>query len=159
MCKCTWVVSSQSPCLSGCPPALPTCPSDSSRPIGTFPECRSFKLFTLPPLPACLSVSHCLDAVVRFLNMTALTRGRLHSSFWIVDRKHIYIGSADMDWRSLSKVTTNISNMNAQSKIRTEDKWASAVRRGQVCSSFLASKWLQRCLRNKSWRYTNLIKW
>ncbi|XP_071764865.1 inactive phospholipase D5 isoform X2 [Centroberyx gerrardi] len=43
------------------------------------------------------------DAEVHFVNMTALTRGGLHSSFWIVDRKHIYIGSADMDWRSLSK--------------------------------------------------------
>lgn len=45
------------------------------------------------------------DADVHFVNMTALTRGGLHSSFWIVDRKHIYIGSADMDWRSLFKVT------------------------------------------------------
>uniref|UniRef100_A0A667XEG9 Phospholipase D family member 5 n=1 Tax=Myripristis murdjan TaxID=586833 RepID=A0A667XEG9_9TELE len=43
------------------------------------------------------------DAEVRFVNMTVLTRGGLHSSFWIVDRKHIYIGSGDMDWRSLSK--------------------------------------------------------
>lgn len=43
------------------------------------------------------------NAEVRFVNMTAFTRGGLHSSFWIVDRKHIYIGSADMDWRSLSK--------------------------------------------------------
>ncbi|XP_063740387.1 inactive phospholipase D5 isoform X2 [Eleginops maclovinus] len=43
------------------------------------------------------------NAEVHFVNMTAFTRGRLHSSFWIVDRKHIYIGSADMDWRSLSK--------------------------------------------------------
>lgn len=37
--------------------------------------------------------------------MTAFTGGGLHSSFWIVDRMHIYIGSADMSWRSLSKVT------------------------------------------------------
>ncbi|KAM9314488.1 inactive phospholipase D5-like [Pholidichthys leucotaenia] len=43
------------------------------------------------------------SAEVHFVNMTALTRGGLHSSFWIVDRRHIYIGSADMDWRSLSK--------------------------------------------------------
>ncbi|XP_023129010.2 inactive phospholipase D5 [Amphiprion ocellaris] len=43
------------------------------------------------------------SAEVHFVNMTALTRGGLHSSFWVVDRKHIYIGSADMDWRSLSK--------------------------------------------------------
>lgn len=43
-------------------------------------------------------------ADVRYLNMSALTRGRLHSSFWVVDRQHMYIGSANMDWRSLSKV-------------------------------------------------------
>uniref|UniRef100_H3D3F4 Phospholipase D family member 5 n=1 Tax=Tetraodon nigroviridis TaxID=99883 RepID=H3D3F4_TETNG len=43
------------------------------------------------------------DADIHFVNMTALTRGGLHSSFWIVDRRHVYIGSADMDWRSLSK--------------------------------------------------------
>ncbi|XP_026883982.1 inactive phospholipase D5 isoform X2 [Electrophorus electricus] len=46
-------------------------------------------------------LSHC-GAEVHYLNMTALTRGRLHSSFWVVDRKHMYIGSAGMDWRSLS---------------------------------------------------------
>ncbi|XP_019939566.2 inactive phospholipase D5 [Paralichthys olivaceus] len=43
------------------------------------------------------------NADVHWVNMTALTRGGLHSSFVIVDRKHVYIGSADMDWRSLSK--------------------------------------------------------
>ncbi|XP_066517038.1 inactive phospholipase D5 [Hoplias malabaricus] len=41
-------------------------------------------------------------ADVHDLNMTALTNGELHSSFWVVDRKHMYIGSAAMDWRSLS---------------------------------------------------------
>ncbi|XP_076872225.1 inactive phospholipase D5 isoform X2 [Brachyhypopomus gauderio] len=41
-------------------------------------------------------------AEVHYLNMTALTKGQLHSSFWVVDRKHMYIGSAAMDWRSLS---------------------------------------------------------
>uniref|UniRef100_A0A8C5HFR8 Inactive phospholipase D5-like n=1 Tax=Gouania willdenowi TaxID=441366 RepID=A0A8C5HFR8_GOUWI len=43
------------------------------------------------------------QAEINFVNQTAFTRGGLHSSFWIVDRKHIYIGSADMDWRSFSK--------------------------------------------------------
>ncbi|XP_062303827.1 inactive phospholipase D5 isoform X2 [Osmerus eperlanus] len=43
------------------------------------------------------------EAEVRYVNMTALTRGGLHSSFWVVDRKHVYIGSAGMDWRALSK--------------------------------------------------------
>ncbi|XP_077575235.1 inactive phospholipase D5 [Stigmatopora nigra] len=43
------------------------------------------------------------NAEVHLVNMTAFTRGVLHSSFWIVDRTHFYIGSADMDWRSFSK--------------------------------------------------------
>uniref|UniRef100_A0A8B9KZ75 Phospholipase D family member 5 n=1 Tax=Astyanax mexicanus TaxID=7994 RepID=A0A8B9KZ75_ASTMX len=47
----------------------------------------------------CLAIS---GAEVHDVNMTALTTGELHSSFWVVDRKHMYIGSADMDWRSLS---------------------------------------------------------
>uniref|UniRef100_A0A3Q2QBV0 Phospholipase D family member 5 n=1 Tax=Fundulus heteroclitus TaxID=8078 RepID=A0A3Q2QBV0_FUNHE len=42
------------------------------------------------------------DAKVHKVNMTALTKGQLHSSFWVVDRKHFYIGSASMDWRSLA---------------------------------------------------------
>ncbi|XP_035494184.2 inactive phospholipase D5 isoform X2 [Scophthalmus maximus] len=48
------------------------------------------------------------SAEVHFVNMTALTRGGLHSSFVIVDRRHIYIGSADMDWRSLSKASPEV---------------------------------------------------
>ncbi|KAJ8360264.1 hypothetical protein SKAU_G00167890 [Synaphobranchus kaupii] len=43
-------------------------------------------------------------AEVHYLNMTALTKGQFRSSFWVVDRKHMYIGSGGMDWRSLSKV-------------------------------------------------------
>ena len=42
---------------------------------------------------------------VHYINMTALTKVFLHSSFWVVDRKHIYIGSATRDWRSLSTVS------------------------------------------------------
>lgn len=64
----------------------------------------SFSLFSVSFYP-----SHGLDAEVHFVNMTVFTRGGLHSSFWIVDRKHIYIGSADMDWRSLSKVKAHIN--------------------------------------------------
>ncbi|XP_057194078.1 inactive phospholipase D5 isoform X2 [Triplophysa rosa] len=43
-------------------------------------------------------------AEVRYVNMTAFTRGRLLSSFWVVDRKHIYIGSGGMSWKALSKL-------------------------------------------------------
>ncbi|KAM9466411.1 5'-3' exonuclease PLD4 [Clarias gariepinus] len=41
---------------------------------------------------------------VRRINFGKLTRGILHSKFWIVDGRHIYIGSANMDWRSLTQV-------------------------------------------------------
>jgi phospholipase D3/4 len=30
--------------------------------------------------------------------------GVLHTKFWIVDDKHIYVGSGNMDWRSLTEV-------------------------------------------------------
>ncbi|KAI1893349.1 hypothetical protein AGOR_G00122800 [Albula goreensis] len=43
-------------------------------------------------------------ADVRKVNMRELTSGVLHTKFWVVDKKHIYIGSANMDWRSLTQV-------------------------------------------------------
>ncbi|XP_029373232.1 phospholipase D3 [Echeneis naucrates] len=43
-------------------------------------------------------------ADIRTVNMKELTSGVLHTKFWIVDKKHIYIGSANMDWRSLTQV-------------------------------------------------------
>lgn len=45
---------------------------------------------------------------VRKVNFGRLTRGVLHSKFWIVDRKHVFIGSANMDWRALTQVTPKI---------------------------------------------------
>ncbi|XP_041827494.1 5'-3' exonuclease PLD4 [Melanotaenia boesemani] len=41
---------------------------------------------------------------VRRVNFGHLTKGVLHSKFWIVDRKHVFIGSANMDWRALTQV-------------------------------------------------------
>ncbi|XP_041927158.1 5'-3' exonuclease PLD4 [Alosa sapidissima] len=41
---------------------------------------------------------------VRRVNFRRLTNGVLHSKFWIIDRRHIYIGSPNMDWRSLTQV-------------------------------------------------------
>ncbi|XP_058663038.1 5'-3' exonuclease PLD4 isoform X2 [Ammospiza caudacuta] len=43
-------------------------------------------------------------AHVKKIDFGHLTGGVLHSKFWIVDMKHVYIGSANMDWRSLSQV-------------------------------------------------------
>uniref|UniRef100_A0A667Z9J3 Phospholipase D family member 4 n=1 Tax=Myripristis murdjan TaxID=586833 RepID=A0A667Z9J3_9TELE len=41
---------------------------------------------------------------VRRVNFGRLTKGVLHSKFWVVDRKHLFIGSANMDWRALTQV-------------------------------------------------------
>lgn len=43
-------------------------------------------------------------AKVRVVDMPRLTSGVLHTKFWIVDKKHLFIGSANMDWRSLTQV-------------------------------------------------------
>ncbi|XP_023258487.1 phospholipase D4 [Seriola lalandi dorsalis] len=41
---------------------------------------------------------------VREVNFGRLMKGVLHTKFWIVDRKHVFIGSANMDWRALTQV-------------------------------------------------------
>ncbi|XP_038617026.1 inactive phospholipase D5 isoform X2 [Tachyglossus aculeatus] len=43
-------------------------------------------------------------AEVTYMNMTAYNRGRLQSSFWIIDKQHVYLGSASLDWRSLGQM-------------------------------------------------------
>ncbi|XP_048516453.1 5'-3' exonuclease PLD3-like [Dendroctonus ponderosae] len=44
-------------------------------------------------------------AQVRSLNFAKLLgSGVLHTKLWIVDKKHLYVGSANMDWRSLTQV-------------------------------------------------------
>ncbi|XP_051997145.1 inactive phospholipase D5-like isoform X1 [Xyrauchen texanus] len=67
---------------------------------------RGVKLKIASDQPNSIELNSMSDhyAEVRFVNMTALTRGRLLSSFWVVDRKHIYIGSAGMNWMALSKL-------------------------------------------------------
>nr|XP_060639662.1 5'-3' exonuclease PLD3 [Anolis sagrei ordinatus] len=43
-------------------------------------------------------------AQIRKVNLPRLTSGILHTKFWIVDQMHLYIGSANMDWRALTQV-------------------------------------------------------
>ncbi|XP_063002406.1 5'-3' exonuclease PLD3-like isoform X2 [Elgaria multicarinata webbii] len=43
-------------------------------------------------------------ADVRYVDMERLTGGIVHTKLWVVDQKHIYVGSANMDWRSLTQV-------------------------------------------------------
>ncbi|KAH0631472.1 hypothetical protein JD844_005806 [Phrynosoma platyrhinos] len=40
---------------------------------------------------------------VRKVNLPRLTSGILHTKFWIVDQMHLFLGSANMDWRALTQ--------------------------------------------------------
>ncbi|XP_077578849.1 5'-3' exonuclease PLD3 [Stigmatopora nigra] len=51
-----------------------------------------------------LQLLNASGAAIRMVNMKKLTSGVLHTKFWIVDKKDIYLGSANMDWRSLTQV-------------------------------------------------------
>uniref|UniRef100_A0A673LX12 Phospholipase D family member 4 n=1 Tax=Sinocyclocheilus rhinocerous TaxID=307959 RepID=A0A673LX12_9TELE len=56
------------------------------------------------PVPSTLTRSLDCRVQIRRVNFGRLTKGILHSKFWIVDGKHVYIGSANMDWRALTQV-------------------------------------------------------
>ncbi|XP_052010995.1 5'-3' exonuclease PLD3-like [Xyrauchen texanus] len=43
-------------------------------------------------------------AEVRGVDLQSITGGILHTKLWVVDKKHMYVGSANMDWRSLTQV-------------------------------------------------------
>ncbi|XP_066505357.1 5'-3' exonuclease PLD3 isoform X2 [Hoplias malabaricus] len=43
-------------------------------------------------------------AEIRHINFQNITGGIVHTKLWVVDKKHMYIGSANMDWRSLTQV-------------------------------------------------------
>ena len=45
-------------------------------------------------------------AYVQNLNVSDLMgSGVLHTKLWVVDSRHFYLGSANMDWRSLTQVS------------------------------------------------------
>ncbi len=48
-----------------------------------------------------------LGAEVRGVDLQNITGGILHTKLWVVDKKHMYLGSANMDWRSLTQVRLN----------------------------------------------------
>ncbi|XP_053486949.1 5'-3' exonuclease PLD3 [Ictalurus furcatus] len=43
-------------------------------------------------------------AEVREVDLKNITGGVVHTKLWVVDKKHVYVGSANMDWRSLTQV-------------------------------------------------------
>ena len=70
-----------------------------------------FLIFPWPHLPLrsrCLFVP---GAEVREVDLKLITGGIVHTKLWVVDQKHLYLGSANMDWRSLSQVNRNSRNL------------------------------------------------
>lgn len=71
---------------------------------------RNVSVRALSSIPSVARNSTDLDVLrqngvhVRRTNFGKLTRGILHSKFWIVDKRHVYVGSANMDWRALTQV-------------------------------------------------------
>ncbi|KAI4874729.1 hypothetical protein NFI96_028351 [Prochilodus magdalenae] len=43
-------------------------------------------------------------AEIREIDLQSVTGGIVHTKLWVVDKKHMYVGSANMDWRSLTQV-------------------------------------------------------
>ena len=44
-------------------------------------------------------------AEVQSINVSRLAGGGImHTKLWVADKKHFYVGSANMDWRSLTQV-------------------------------------------------------
>ncbi|XP_034036945.1 5'-3' exonuclease PLD3 [Thalassophryne amazonica] len=43
-------------------------------------------------------------ADVKEVDLHSVTGGIIHTKLWVVDQKHLYLGSANMDWRSLTQV-------------------------------------------------------
>nr|XP_014023938.1 unnamed protein product [Salmo salar] len=77
--------------------------------FGALPS-RNVSVRVVTSIPSVLTNSTDLRVLrekgvqVRKVPFGRLTGGVLHSKFWIVDRKHIFLGSANMDWRSLTQV-------------------------------------------------------
>lgn len=69
-------------------------------------------------------------ADIRTVNMRDLTSGVLHTKFWIVDKKHIYIGSANMDWRSLTQVLYTHTHTRITYRINESSFWFVGKRAG-----------------------------
>lgn len=79
---------------------------------------------------------------MRKVNFGRLTQGVLHSKFWIVDRKHVFIGSANMDWRALTQV-------NRKSYFQLKNPWP---------HNFVILFYVYR-LRNWEWSSTTVPVW
>ncbi|KAG7278910.1 hypothetical protein CRUP_024919 [Coryphaenoides rupestris] len=81
-------------------------------------------------------------AEVREVDLQAMSGGILHTKLWVVDHQHLYLGSANMDWRSLSQVKevglmVEDCGCLAQDAARIFDLYWSLSSQGNVSLPFL----------------------
>lgn len=63
----------------------------------------------MQPFPfSLLALCFLSGAEVRGVDLQSITGGILHTKLWVVDKKHMYLGSANMDWRSLTQVSPRL---------------------------------------------------
>ncbi|KAL4238595.1 phospholipase D [Mactra antiquata] len=66
---------------------------------------RIVQSYSKTPINDTLILAKEAGAEVRSLDLTKLLKsGILHTKMWLVDRKHFYLGSANLDWRSFTQV-------------------------------------------------------
>lgn len=75
---------------------------------GRFERFTVFRIFTWAKLLILYFL--CSGAEVREVDLRNITGGVVHTKLWVVDKKHMYVGSANMDWRSLTQVFPEISS-------------------------------------------------
>lgn len=76
------------------------------------------------------------------VDMQKLTHGVLHTKFWVVDQTHFYIGSANMDWRSLTQVCLHPVHLLFQAAPSSTGRPASTCTPPQSQSPLSSLQWL-----------------
>lgn len=61
----------------------------------------------------------------------------MHTKLWVVDQKHLYLGSANMDWRSLSQVGMEIRALAADSPRNAKHKQLACSEAAAACLGLL----------------------
>lgn len=77
---------------------------------------------------------------MRKVNFGLLAGGVLHSKFWIVDRKHVFIGSANMDWRAITQVKLDTSSDMGEVSLRPSTVLLTPVSNGAALISSFKKK-------------------
>lgn len=83
---------------------------------------------------------------MRKVNFGLLAGGVLHSKFWIVDRKHVFIGSANMDWRAITQVKLDTSSDMGEVSLRPSTVLLTPVSNGAALISSIKKNnlWISR---------------